>query len=163
MKTVSKIKAGMKSKTYKTVCKASRKKISIADMINQKSEWIIGTPSLDIAAEFKRWNNQRQTYPTQSQRSPPSAGFLLFQGTLAKLSNCSGNRGLQGMAPFSAPRLSGWRPTQCFPPTVPSKNVLTICGIDEGVQKNFSKKSVDGSLIFPYSTTQSEKGGSYAF
>jgi len=57
MKTVSKIKAGMKSKTHKTVCKTSRKKISIADMINRKSEWIIGTPSLDIAAEFKRWNN----------------------------------------------------------------------------------------------------------
>jgi len=57
MKTVSKIKAGMKSKTHKTVCKTSRKKISIADMINRKSEWIIGTPSLDIAEEFKRWNN----------------------------------------------------------------------------------------------------------
>jgi hypothetical protein len=67
------------------------------------------------------------------------------------------------MAPLLATRLSGWRPTQCFTQTVSSKNVLTICGIDEGVQKNFSKKSVDGSLIFPYSTTQSEKGESYAF
>tara|TARA_R110000824_G_scaffold159329_1_gene333640 strand:+ start:475 stop:648 length:174 start_codon:yes stop_codon:yes gene_type:complete len=57
MKNVSKIKAGMKSKTSRTIYKPLGKKISIADMINQKSEWIIGTPSLDIAAEFKRWNN----------------------------------------------------------------------------------------------------------
>ncbi len=57
MKNVSKIKAGMKSKTSRTIYKPLGKKISIADMINQKSEWIIGTPSLDIAAEFKRWDN----------------------------------------------------------------------------------------------------------
>jgi len=89
-------------------------------------------------------------------RGPPSAGFLLFQGTLAKPNKCSRNRALRPYAPYMVGRSSDWQTTQCFTQTVPSKNILTI--MDMGVPKIFFKKSVDGSRTFPYSTIQSGKG-----
>jgi len=55
MKNVSKMKCGIKSKSGRAVHKASRKTIDMANIINRKSEWKIGTPNLDIAQEFKRW------------------------------------------------------------------------------------------------------------
>ena len=55
MKNVSKMKCGIKSKSGRAVQKASRKTIDMANIINRKSEWKIGTPNLDIEQEFKRW------------------------------------------------------------------------------------------------------------
>jgi len=55
MKNVSKMKCGIKLKSGRVVHKASRKTINMANIINRKSEWRIGTPNLDIAQEFKRW------------------------------------------------------------------------------------------------------------
>ena len=55
MKNVSKMKCGIKLKSGRAVHKASRKTTNMANIINRKSEWIIGTPNLDIAQEFKRW------------------------------------------------------------------------------------------------------------
>jgi len=49
------MKCGIKSKSGRAVQKASRKTIDMANIINRKSEWKIGTPNLDIAQEFKRW------------------------------------------------------------------------------------------------------------
>jgi len=77
---------------------------------------------------------------------------LRLAGTLANPNKCAGNRALWGMHPFSAPRPSGCGLTQCFPPTVTSKKLFTICEPYGHPQKFFSKIPIDASLILPYST-----------
>ena len=89
---------------------------------------------------------------------PVGAGFFVSAGTL-------GNREFVrdiGTKDTHTPFLSGIHisdyTTQSFTQTITSKNLFGMYGSHRVSQKFFSKKSVDGSLIFPYRTTQSGRG-----
>ena len=91
-------------------------------------------------------------YISQPQRSPPSAGFSIFQGTLANPNNCSEIGVYRAYAPPLIFGQSDSSLTQCFPPTITSENLFSPYKTHRPPKKFFTKNSIDPSRIFPYRT-----------